>query len=44
MKFYGLAFAKGGQAAFSVKVAAIPEASYQWYKNEAPDIGATNAT
>jgi Pectin methylesterase len=35
---------KGKTAIFSVKVAAIPEASYQWYKNEITLKGAKNAT
>jgi pectinesterase len=37
--------AKTGQtAAFRIKAAAIPEASYQWCKNDKPISGATNAT
>jgi pectinesterase len=36
--------AKAGQmAAFRIKVAAIPEASYQWFKNGKPISSATNA-
>jgi hypothetical protein len=35
---------KGNTAIFSVKVAAIPEASYQWFKNDLPVRGAVNAT
>jgi pectin methylesterase-like acyl-CoA thioesterase len=34
----------GMTATFSVKVAAIPVASYQWFKNDVPLKGATNAT
>jgi pectinesterase len=37
--------ARAGQtAAFRIKVAAIPEASYQWFKNDKPISSATNAT
>jgi pectinesterase len=37
--------AKTGQtAAFRIKVAAIPEASYQWLRNDTPISSATNAT
>jgi hypothetical protein len=34
---------KGQEASFNVEVAAIPEASYQWFKNGKVIIGATNA-
>jgi pectinesterase len=40
----GIAVAKGKTALFSVKVAAIPEASYQWFKNDQPIKNATNPT
>jgi pectinesterase len=36
--------AAGGPAVFSVKVGAIPAASYQWFKNGTAIDGATNAT
>jgi hypothetical protein len=35
---------KGKTAIFSVRVAAIPEPDYQWFKNDIPVKGATNAT
>jgi hypothetical protein len=38
------ATAKAGQtAAFHIKVAAVPDASYQWFKNKKPIRGATSA-
>jgi hypothetical protein len=35
--------AKGQAASFNVEVAAIPDASYQWFKNGQVVSGATNA-
>jgi pectin methylesterase-like acyl-CoA thioesterase len=40
----GLTVAKGKTATLSVRAAAIPEASYQWFKNDIPVKGAINAT
>jgi hypothetical protein len=40
----GLTAETGKNAVFNVKVAAIPEASYQWNKNDVPLKGATTAT
>ncbi|MCB0575866.1 MAG: immunoglobulin domain-containing protein, partial [Saprospiraceae bacterium] len=34
---------KGGTATFEVKVAAIPDAQYQWYKGQTPLKNATEA-
>ena len=37
--------AKAGETAtFNVKAAAVPEASYQWFKNDKPINGATNTS
>ena len=40
----GISVKRGETATISVSVAAIPEASYQWFKNDSPVKGATNAT
>jgi pectinesterase len=40
----GITAEKGKSAIFSVRVAAIPEASYQWFKNDIPVKGAVNPT
>jgi len=39
-----ITLAKGKTAVFSVKAAAIPEASYQWFKNDQPVKNATKST
>ena len=39
----GISTGKGMTVLLSVKVAAVPEASYQWFKNEVPIKGAINS-
>jgi pectinesterase len=40
----GISMERGKTALFSVRVTAIPEPSYQWFKNDMPVKGATNET
>jgi pectinesterase len=40
----GMSVKRGGSAALIVSPAAIPESDFQWYKNDTPVKGATNAT